>query len=245
MTQFAAEDFRSIVNKLNEYMFAVTEEESVPSDNSQSPNTMLTKPAGRQKLAGSLNTDLLISILNIPSNMQNDFKSALTALQEDKPQLSPGQALALVTAFDRLSSSTAAQKSQFMVKDKTIGSPTVTETADDAGHTDADIDTVIKSVQLASDTSPVSKLQATKLVKHLINGVKNRSKDGGMTHIMSGIVAAIEAAKLGHEAEALKHISSMVNQVEGDKHAINPASFPNIVVNLMLLVGDLLQHKPD
>jgi hypothetical protein len=242
MAHFTAEDFRSMVNRLNEYAGLISEEDSVPDDNSEPVTNMLTKPAGLQKISGSLDTDALITILEIPSNLQSDFKSAITALQDDNPQLSPGQALALATAFDHLLRVSPNAKAQTLGKIRAVGAPSVTESKEDVTSADTGIDKVVKTIQMASDVSPVSKLQATKLVKYLLNGIKDRHPDGGMNHVMSGIVSAIESAKSGNESEALKHISSMVNHVEGDRHAIDTAALPNIVVCLMLLIGDMLQH---
>jgi hypothetical protein len=241
MTQFTAENFRVIVDKLNEYMFAVTEDDSVPSNVSQPVSTLLTKPADIKKISGSLDVDALISMLEIPNDMQSNFKSALTALQEDNPTLSPGQALALATAFDHLLSSSSIQKAQTLGKIKTVGAANVSETKEDTSK-HVTIDDVIKCVQGASEASPVAKLQTTKLVTYLGNGIKNRNVDGGMRHVMTGVVDAINAAQSGKETDALKHISSMVNHVEGDKHAFDSEIFPNLIVSLMLLVGDILQH---
>ena len=242
MTQFTAENFRVIVDKLNEYMFAVTEDDSVPSNTSQPVSTMLTTPAEIKKISGSLNADALISILEIPYDMQSNFKSALTALQEDNPTLNPNQALALATAFDHLLSLPSMQKAQTMGQLKTVGPDNVTETQEDTSN-HVTIDDVVKCVQSASEASPVAKLQTTKLVTYLSNGIKNRNVDGGMRHVMSGIVDAINAAQSDKETDALKHISSMVNHVEGDKHAFDSEIFPNLIVSLMLLVGDILQHS--
>ena len=239
MSHFTAEDFRIMVNKLNEYAGLLPEDDSVPDDNSQPVTNMLTKPAGLQKISGSLDTDGLIAILEIPSNLQNDFKSAIIALQDDHPQLSPGEAYALATAFDHLLRANPNAKAQTLGKIRAVGAPSVTESKDDVDSEDTDVDTVIKTIKMASDVSPVAKLQATKLVKQLSDGIKDRNTNGGMNHVMAGIVSAIESAKSGNESDALKRISSMVNHVEG------ATAFPNIVVCLMLLVGDLLQHPHD
>jgi|APCry1669189440_1035222.scaffolds.fasta_scaffold06639_3 hypothetical protein len=171
MTQYTAEDFRLLVNRLNEVIFDEdAADDSEPQDDGEPIDKMLTQP-------------------------------------------------------------------------KDVSSAEVTEGEDDVTHEPASIDDVEKAITTASDASPVAKLQATKLVKHLIDGMSDKHKNGGISHVMSGIVDSITAAQNGQEAEALKHIASMVNHVEGDEHAIDGKVFPSIVVTLMLLVGDILQHN--
>jgi len=243
MAQYTAEDFRNLVNKLDEYMIVVDEaDDSVPGSDSQPIDKLLTKPAGLQKVAGRLDVDRLINLLNIPYNLQNDFKSAISILHDDNPTLNQGQTLALVTAFDHMLAARSNGKEQVLNKIDSVSTAEVTEAADDVDAPNTDIHSVEAAIKLASNASPVAKLQATKLVKHLTDGIADKHINGGISHVMSGIVAAIESAKNGSESDALKHISRMVNYVEGDNHAVSARSFPHIVVNLMLLVGDLLQH---
>lgn len=245
MLHYTAEDFRNLVNTLEEYIQAVGEDESLPSDNSQPVNTMLTRPAGLQKVAGSLDVNKLISLLNIPANLQSDFKTAITTLQDDNPQLSPGQSLALATAFDHMLALNLTGKGEAMTDIKTVGSPGVSESSEDVKNKSLNINTLEQSIKDASNCSPVAKLQSTKLVKHLTDGMAGRTTSGGIDNIITGIISAISAAKSGKESDALKYIASMVNHTEGDEHAINGDVFPNIVVSLMLLVGDILQHSEE
>ena len=233
MAHHTAEDFRKLVNTLNEYMTSVTEDDSVPDETSEPIDKMMTTPAGAEKVSGELDTQSLIKTLNIPSNLQSDFKSAIEKLQSSNPQFDPGQALAIATAFANISKPGANPN----------GITEGESSEDDSDATPVDMDTVQKTLLSASESSPVAKLQATKLVKHITDGIRDRSKNGGGKHIMNGVVAALEAAENGNEAQALQHIHSMVNRVEGDTQAADADAFPKIVVSLMLLAGDLLQRN--
>jgi len=245
MSQYIAEDFRRLVDTLSEYMSAVDEADDLSaSKSSQSIDDLLTKPAGLQKLAGNLNVGELIQRLDIPQDLQGSFKSAIAALQSDKPQLDSKQTLALATAFDHMLAS--GDKGSLLNNIKAVSAAESTGEITEANDTKTkiasikDLTTVIKD---AGNTSPVSKLQATKLVYHIIKGMNNRTKNGGISHVMTGVVSALTAAKNGQEASALKSIASMVNHVEGDEQAISSREFSHIVVALMLLVGDVLQYK--
>jgi hypothetical protein len=246
MSQYTAADFRILANKLNEYTFNEdADDDSAPQGDNQPIDKMLTKPAGIQKITGSLDVDALVNKLNIPSNLQNDFKSAVSSLQDDNPTLNANQAMALATAFDHILADNSAEKNSVVSDLNNVSAAEVTEGDDDIDNRNINIESVIKSIKSASNVSPVAKLQAVKLVDHLTKGVHGKHKNGGISHVLSGIVTAITSAQQGNESDALKHIASMVNHTEGDKHAIDSKEFPNIVVTLMLLVGDLLQHTEE
>jgi len=242
MAQYMAEDFRNLVNKLEEYMLFAEEGESVPNTSSQSVDKLLTAPAGLQKVASNLDVGALIQILTIPGNMRSDFKAAITALESGTPTLTTAQSLALATAFNHLLALNVAGKGQAINDIKTVGTPPVSEAVADIDNSLPSIDTLNDAITLASDTSPVAKLQATILVKYLTAGIHGKHEAGGVSHVLSGIINAINTAKLGKKNDALTCIASMVNHVEGDDHAIDSDIFPKIVVSLMLLVGDILQH---
>ena len=113
MTKFLAEDFRSLLNKLDEYI-VVTEKEPVPStddnavddtDTDDEPvDDMLTAPAGLEKVAKHINANELIKILKFPKDSPEaaNFRSAINALKAEHPKLTSAHALALATAFDHL-----------------------------------------------------------------------------------------------------------------------------------------------
>ena len=243
MVQYTAEDFRKLVNKLNEYTVFVSEEDSVPDDTTEPVDNLMKDPAGAEKVSSGLDADSLIPTLKIPANLQTDFKNAITALQGPNPHFTPGQALAIATAFSNLSGTDAAHAGQHANNSSSVTE--AEEPSDEVAGHNTDIDAVQKIIQTAGEVSPVAKLQAIKLVRHIIDGIGDRHKDGGIGHIMTGVVAALESAKIGKEADALKHIYKMVNHVEGDEQAIDGESFPKIVVSLLLLAGDLLQHPQD
>jgi hypothetical protein len=236
------EEFRNLVNQINLLSINEGEEETTtPTTPTKPVDSLLTKPAGLEKVAGSLDSASLVKMLDIPQNQVNDFNTAITALRDDAPQLTNKQALALATAFDHLLRASGQGKTDILNKMRTVGAPTVTE--DEGEETSpATIEDVVKIIHDSSEVSPVAKLQATKLVKKLTQGITEKKRHGGVSHILSGVSDALTAAGNGDETTALRSISSMVNKVEGDEMAFDQTQFPQIVVTLMLLVGDILQH---
>jgi hypothetical protein len=222
MTQSTAEDIRKMLQTITEYQFAIQEEDA-PDDNEGQPiDTMLVTPSKKidaDKLAGQLKID--------PSN-HNEFVSTINALQDQNSNLTADQKAILANALQKMSAGSQQLN--------------VSESTDDVTEEPASIDDVLKSIKTASESSPVSKLQATTLANLLLAGIKNRSYHGGMDKVFKGIQTALQQAQDGNESDALHEIASIVNHVEGDKEAFDQDVFPKIVVSLLLLVGDLSQH---
>ena len=242
MNRSSAEAFRNLVNTINQ--LSVRESDTTVATPQQKPasvHNLLTNPAGLEKIAGSLDSGSLVKMLDIPQNQVSDFNQAINALRDDEPTLTTKQAMALATAFDHLLHSSGQGKANVLNKLKTVGAPVTEEQA--TPESQVSIDDVVKTIQDCSEVSPVSKLQSTHLVKKLTQGITEKKRSGGVSHILSGVSDALNAAKAGDEKTALKSISSMVNKVEGDEMAFDQTQFPQIVVTLMLLVGDILQHS--
>jgi hypothetical protein len=130
-----SEDIRSILNKLEEYITVVHEEdkekegdaavdsagddtETRNSDDSDAPaqddkvDDMLTQPAGLQKVAGNINVQALINMLGMPEENANAFKSAMAVLRHDDPKLNHDQLLAIAVAFDHMLTLGSSEKSK-------------------------------------------------------------------------------------------------------------------------------------
>jgi hypothetical protein len=241
MSSSSAEAFRNLVDTINHLaMSEATDTTASPEQTTPDVDSLLTKPAGLEKIAGSLDSGSLIKMLDIPQNQVSDFNQALNALRDDEPKLTNKQAMALATAFDHLLRSSGQGKANVLNKLKTVGAP-VKES--DETKPKVGIDDVVKIIKDCSEMSPVSKLQATKLVQQLTQGMADKKRSGGVSHILTGISDTLHAATEGDEAGALKNIAVMVNKVEGDEMAIDQTHFPQIVTTLMLLVGDCLQHS--
>jgi len=276
MTTFLAEDFRKLIDRLNEYITMVGEddkdEQSPATDDqasdekpsSDSPtddattssdtdsndtekdvDDLLTEPSGQEKIVGSIDIHRLTDLLELPKDQQIIFGSAIHALKQDEPHLNTPQAMALATAFVNMLKLSSTEKTAAATMMRPVsGISNVTEETEQKDQ-DADsvsIDDLQKSIKSAAESSPSAKLHAIKLVKSLMDGMKDRHLDGGIDHVMAGVADALDSARSGDHAESLKRIASLVAHVEGDGHAINIDSFPNLVVDLILLTGEISQR---
>jgi hypothetical protein len=114
MVSFLAEDIRNILNKLDEYITNLDEAgddkpeagktEDGKSDDTQGEpvDATLTKPAGLEKIAGSINVQALVELLEIPEEEVAHFKAAIDALRQEDPTLTTAQAHALAIAFNHI-----------------------------------------------------------------------------------------------------------------------------------------------
>lgn len=267
MTTFLAEDFRKLVDKLNEYITVIGEEEKPdqpddengdsekdPAQDADSPDEvspekdvddLLTKPAGAEKLIGTINVPRLAEILSIPEEQIYAFSSGLQVLKQEQPQLNPQQAMAFATAFTNMLKLSGDEKTKVatVMRPVTAMDP-INEDADESEQ-NGNIDDLEKVIKDAAETAPTAKLHAIKLVKGLLAGIKDRHADGGASHVVAGITDAINLAKNGDHAASLKRISDLVSHVEGDDHAINVNSFPELIVDLILLTGEMSNRKTD
>jgi len=114
MTRFLAEDMRKILNKLDEYITDLDEAgddkpgtkrtDDIQSDGTQGEpvDGILTKPAGLEKIVGSINVQALIELLEIPEEEVAHFKAAINSLRQEDPKLTTAQAHALAVAFNHI-----------------------------------------------------------------------------------------------------------------------------------------------
>jgi len=132
MTAPLTEDIRSILNKLDEYITLVQEEdkdkegdaaaevgagddEKLATDDAAQDDKvddMLTQPAGLQKIAGNINVQALVDMLDIPEEHVNAFKSAMATLRHDDPKPNRDQLLAIAIAFDHMLALGSSEKSK-------------------------------------------------------------------------------------------------------------------------------------
>ena len=127
MANFLAEDIRNILNKLDEYITNLDEAgkdevpaagkiddaapaEENPDDQGEPVDSTLTKPAGLEKVAGSINVQALVDLLEIPEDEVVHFKGAISALRHEDPKLTTAQAHAIAIAFNRIITHWAGEK---------------------------------------------------------------------------------------------------------------------------------------
>lgn len=269
MNTFLAEDFRKLVDRLNEYIIAVDEDdkkktsddldkigdgdaEETPDDPDMDADDadaepekdvddLLTAPASVKKLVGSIDIAKMSDILSMSEKQRSVFSSAIQALKQgDAPNHQ--QTVAIATAFINMLTLAGDDKTKIatMIRPITAINEKTKEMAPAGG-----IDELEKVIKDAAETAPTAKLHAIKLVKSLSAGMKDRHADGGIDHVMAGVTDAINLAKDGNHAASLKRISDLVAHVEGDDHAINVSSFPELVVDLILLTGEIGNRKSD
>ena len=238
MAGFIAEDFRSLVDKLNEFMTTLPEEEKEeptsdePDDTKDENepddiNDLLTKPAGLEKLVNNINTDELIKKLSIPDDQISSFKSGINALKQDKPKLSSNQAMAFAIAFDHALN---------------LDNPARFDLAEAEIDDDIDeisMDDLIKIITEIAEKSPTARLHSIKIIKNLVKGMKGKQIEGGVVDVIGLIATSLEEAESGNLSTAMENISKMVSKVEGDDHALDGDAFAHMTVQLILLVSEL------
>lgn len=127
MKPILAEDMRAILDRLDEYLVELGEDEKNkkenpepekgaeepaekdPSDDKPEDDKepskekrvgdVLKRPAGLKKLVGSLNVQALVDFLEIPKEYHSTFRSAINVLRSESRVLSSSQSLALAIAF--------------------------------------------------------------------------------------------------------------------------------------------------
>ena len=262
MTDYLAEDFRKIVNKLNEYMLMTTE--SDPEDDiSQDANTdssddtsddtsddasqdgestdeLLTTDSNDDKLTGNIDTAALIKLLDIPTDQQRQFQQAVALLKNENPALTTEQANIITSAFKKLLTLASDKKAAFHQITKPVA---VVKENENADLPTGDLKNLVSCISNIAKSSPTARLHAIKAIQHLSSGMKDRNKDGGIKDVIENVVDILNLAKIGKEVSALKGIAKMVNRLEGDEHAMDGTSFPQLVTELILLVGEVLQQS--
>lgn len=75
---------------------------------------------GIEKIEGTVNVQELINLLEIPKEIEDNFRSAMYVIRtSDDPHLTSAQALALATAFDHVLLLNAGKKQKFFSKVRT------------------------------------------------------------------------------------------------------------------------------
>lgn len=265
MSYYLAEDFRNLVNKLNEYLVTTNEETKDPAEDDKD-NVELGKdteklPAAdneelaaaddeepadiddvlttsKDQITGTVNIAKLTKLIGFDKAQADLFKSAIVSYQTDPQHATPKQNEILAHAFVRTLQWDPEKHRQATTVTTGIHRNDVSEAADEMPEnvSISDLESLIKSV---AKISPTARLQVTKLANHLIDGIKDKHKDGGIEHVMNFIAQAISAAQNGDQASALDAVLKMVTHVEGDDNAIDSDAFPNIVTDLILIIGEL------
>lgn len=252
MAGFVAEDFRSLVDKLNEFMTILPEEDKKSTDDSSADDSavddndeaspediddLLTKPAGLEKLVNNINPDKLIKMLSIPDDKVSSFKSGINMLKQDKPRLSADQAMAFAIAFDHALNLDDADVFSIEESDESIDDEIDAETIS--------MDDLVKLITEIAEKSPTVRLHSIKIIKNLVKGMKGKQIEGGINNVITLMAASLEAANAGKLGNSLENISKMVSRVEGDDHALDGDAFAHMVVELLLLVDELSKTSKD
>ncbi len=99
-----------------------------------------------------------------------------------------------------------------------------------------DVEKVINTV---AETSPMAKVHAVKLVNLITGGIKDKPIHGGMTTVVGNITETLTITLDEGLDAGMKEIVKLVSMIEGDQNAIDQTIFPQIVVELILLCGEI------
>lgn len=127
MRSSIAEEIRNTIALISESV------ETIRDDSNKSENPDIDTDAatdtehqekeehGLEKIEGSFNVQELINVLEIPKDIETNFRSAMYAIRtSEEPHLTKPQALALATAFDHVLLLSAGKKQQFLSKVKSL-----------------------------------------------------------------------------------------------------------------------------
>jgi hypothetical protein len=251
MMAFEADDFRRILTKLNEYMVAIAEDpatnepdQDIDTQTSTSKekdkkddlsvDDVMTKPAGADKIIGSINADNLSTTLGIPEDRRSDFKSGLAALAKDSPSLSTSQAMALAIGFSKM----LTLDTQRRVRVGSMIQP-VSEDYDQKFDQKVSAPKLIASLRAAGKSGSATKSAASKLIATLIAGGRDRRLNAGLQGIFNAVGYLLDIGKSGDRGEMLYMLDDFENKYEGDDHAFDQTLFPEFLIDMRRL-GRLL-----
>lgn len=136
MSSTAAMEIRNLIHRLSESLSAMQEDESKKgtdatskdSDaessetgpkNNEPIDSLLTDNPMITKIEGSVDVRELINLLKIPEKIENDFRSAMSAIRTSEDvYLTKNQAFALAVAFDHFLTLGRSTKQKFVDKIK-------------------------------------------------------------------------------------------------------------------------------
>lgn len=118
-----ADEIRSLIKKMNESFMSVIEDDKKiddeKDDEKENPaiDSVLTSPHGIEKIEVPVNVQELINLLEIPKDIEPDFRSAMNIIRHsDNPVLIKPQALALAFAFERVLLLNTDKRQKFISK---------------------------------------------------------------------------------------------------------------------------------
>lgn len=94
----------------------------------------------------------------------------------------------------------------------------------------------------AAEVSPTAKVHTIKLIDLLIAGVKGKDDHGGKTKVIAKVIDILTCAVDDDSKYVLQEIAKLVNITEGDELAFDKEAFPKLVVELILLTGEIAQR---
>lgn len=114
MSQFLAEDMRTIADKINEYL-AITEVEDKEKDpkSGESLDHLLTKPATIKDIVDKIDFNSLVRKLNLNSMDAANFKKSIDELAKGGGKISEEAAKSIADAFKNLSGVTDVRESGY------------------------------------------------------------------------------------------------------------------------------------
>ena len=102
-----------------------------------------------------------------------------------------------------------------------------------------DFDDISKVINAVSETSPMAKVHTIKLLTLITNGIKDKPAHGGMENVIATITDVLTVALDDGIDSGMTEIVKLVSMIEGDETAINQEIFPQIIVELILLCGEI------
>jgi hypothetical protein len=105
-----------------------------------------------------------------------------------------------------------------------------------------DFSDIKKALTSIAELSPTAKLHIIKLTSLLSQGIKNKPIDGGKKQFISKIISILDIAESEGRDDALREIFELVSTTEGDSNAVDEKIFPQVIVVLILIAGEIAQQ---
>lgn len=102
-----------------------------------------------------------------------------------------------------------------------------------------DVKKLLKDI---ADISPTAKVHVIKLIDYLTNGIKGKDDNGGKSKVISKVIDILTCAVDDDSKYILQEISKLVSITEGDELAFDKDTFPKLIVELILLTGEITQN---
>lgn len=126
-----------------------------------------------------------------------------------------------------------------------INSSVITEgdNSDDDQQKTVSFNDIKKCMVNISKISPITKVHTIKLLTFLTDGIKDKPENGGMTAVILSILEAINLAIDSGVEDSMTEVVKLVSTIEGDENAIDQAIFPQIVIELILICGEISNNN--